>query len=94
MTLTRAAFLESVYILGLKYGASVTSWFRSDVHNSVVGGVPHSAHRFGLGVDLVFDKLRTPASDALFVEDARRLGVKVVVEGDHLHCQPLDWEPS
>jgi len=90
----RAPFLENVYILGLKYGASVTSWFRSDIHNTAVGGVAHSAHRFGLGVDLVFDTPRTSERDAIFVEDARRLGIRVIVEGDHLHLQPLDWEPS
>lgn len=92
--MNRAAFLENVYILGLKYGASVTSWFRSDIHNAAVGGVAHSAHRFGLGIDLVFDAPRSPERDALFVEDARRLGIKVIVEGDHLHLQPLTWEPA
>ena len=87
--MTRAEFADAVYVLGLKYNASVTSWFRSDAHNRVVGGVPHSAHRFALGVDLVYD---APVDAAAITEDARRLGLKLLREGDHDHVQPLTWE--
>lgn len=89
---TRAQFLENVYILGLKYGASVTSWFRTDLHNKAVGGVAHSAHRFGLGVDILFDTPIEHIDGVGFMEDARRLDIKVVAEGDHMHLQPLSWE--
>jgi hypothetical protein len=87
--MTRAEFLDAAYLLGLKYGASTTSWFRSDKHNKDVGGVPHSAHRFGLAVDLVYD---TPPNKTDIVEDARRLGLLLIREGDHDHLQPRDWE--
>ena len=86
--MSRADFLDAVFTLGLKYGASVTSWFRSDTRNKAVGGVPHSAHRYGLGIDLVFD---SPPDQDFLLEDARRLGLRVLPEGDHHHVQPLDW---
>ena len=86
--MTRSEFTDAVYVLGLKHGASVTSWFRSDKHNTVVGGVPHSAHHFGLGCDFVYD---TPPDAMLLGEDAKRLGLKLIREGDHDHLQPLDW---
>lgn len=86
--MTRSEFTEAVFTLGLLHGASTTSWFRSTKRNTAVGGVPGSAHRFGLGVDLVYD---SPPNITQLDADARRLGLRVLREGDHDHVQPLDW---
>jgi hypothetical protein len=73
-------------------GASATSSFRTAKHNHDVGGVPHSAHLAGLAVDVIYDD-PTP-TQAERQEWARRLGLKLIVEGDHDHLQPLDWAPA
>lgn len=83
-------FAEAVAMYCLLHGGSITSWGRSTHHNREVGGVPGSPHRFWRGADVVYDDLNTQ-SDPLRLEYARRLGLKIVQEGDHDHLQPLDW---
>jgi len=70
-------------------GGSVTSWKRTVRHNTEVGGVPNSAHLYGLGFDVVYDA-RPPL--AATMERARRLGLKLIREDDHDHIQPWNWE--
>lgn len=86
--MTPGEFAEAVSRYAMLTGASATSWGRSVEHNRTVGGVAHSAHIVWLGCDLVYDT--TPSPDR--VEWARRLGLKIVVESDHDHVQPLGWE--
>ena len=69
-------------------GASVTSWGRTYKHNTDVGGVAYSAHRFWLACDFVYDE---PGHEPERIALARRLGLKLLPEGDHHHAQPLDW---
>jgi hypothetical protein len=69
-------------------GGSVTSWGRTTTHNAAVGGVPRSAHRFWLAVDVVYD---APVAELEAIEIARRLGLRVIREDDHDHVQPLEW---
>jgi Peptidase M15 len=90
--MTRAEFLDAAYDLCQKYRASTTSWFRTDAHNKAVGGVPHSPHRFGLAVDVTYDTPLTADQKTMFIEDAKRLGIFVLPEGDHDHLQPADWK--
>ena len=82
-------FVDATYRYGALTGASVTSWGRTTTRNTAVGGVPFSAHRFWVGLDVVYDDSH-PAEVAR-VEIARRLGLKLIPEGDHDHLQPLDW---
>lgn len=89
--MTIGDFAEAVSLYCLLHGGSITSWGRSTKHNADVGGVPGSAHRFWRGADVVYDDPTTPTRDTLRLEYARRLGLKIVVEGDHDHLQPLDW---
>ena len=84
--MTVAEFAEAVSRYGMLMGASVTSWGRTLKHNTEVGGVTFSAHRFWLGCDLIYDG---PVLSKM--ETARRLGLKLIDEGDHDHLQPLDW---
>lgn len=84
--MTHHEFVDAVVTYGLMTGASVTSWGRTKARNSQVGGVPVSAHRAWLAVDVVYD---TPVPEG--VEIGRRLGLRVLPEGDHDHLQPLDW---
>jgi len=60
-------------------GASVTSYGRTGEHNTLVGGVVFSGHRFWRAADVVYDNGRIP--------EYRR-----IVEGEHDHLQPLDWQ--
>ena len=74
-----------------RLGGSVSSYGRTVKHNTVVGGVPQSAHQFLLGADVLYDE---PVSLALAQDTGMRLGLKVVRESDHDHLQPLAWSPG
>lgn len=88
--MTVGEFAEAVAMYCLLHEGSITSWGRSTKRNTTVGGVPGSSHRFWRGADVVYDD---PAAvkNPLRSEYARRLGLKLVIEGDHDHLQPLDW---
>jgi hypothetical protein len=61
---------------------SVTSWIRSPKRNKAVGGAENSLHKTGMAVDIVLDNRKDMH---LFVLKASSLGLKVRVEGDHIH---------
>lgn len=86
--MTIGEFAEAVRVYAVITGASATSWGRTKKRNAVVGGVPYSAHRFWLGVDMVYD-------DAIEEQDAKeiakRLGLRLIREGDHDHLQSAEW---
>lgn len=63
---------------------SVTSWWRSPARNKSVGGTRNSRHLMGLGVDLVPD---VGESRAEVMATARKLGLQVVDEQDHIHIE-------
>lgn len=86
--MTIGEFAEAVATYGLVMGGWVTSWGRTKHHNTTVGGVPYSAHRFWRGCDMLYDD---PPPREERVETGRRLGLLVIIEGDHDHLQPLDW---
>ena len=86
--MTRAEFAEAAATFCAITGGSVTSWTRTVTHNTAVGGVKNSAHLYGLAVDIVYD---TPQALPLTMERARRLGLKLIREGDHDHLQPGNW---
>lgn len=88
--MTIGEFAEAVATYCLIHGGSITSWGRTTIHNKVVGGVPGSAHRFWRGADVVYDDFNT-TKDQARVEYAARLGLKIIIEGDHDHLQPIDW---
>jgi len=70
--------------------ASETSGGRSAKHNAAVGGVLFSAHRFFRAKDVVYDDPASMSRDDR-VALAVRLRLKLIVEDDHDHLQPLDW---
>jgi len=70
--------------------ASETSGYRTRAHNAKLpGSVEHSPHLLGLAADVVYDG---PQPLELRQAWAQRLGLKLVVEADHDHLQPLDWQ--
>jgi hypothetical protein len=87
--MTRSEFAEAVFTYCQITSASVTSGERTRVHNAAVGGVLHSAHLVGFARDVVYD------APILTLETRRdwalRLGLFLIVEGDHDHLQPLGW---
>lgn len=88
--MTIGEFAESVAIYCYTHGGSITSWGRSLAHNKLVGGVSGSSHRFFKGADVVYDTSKT-YNEVSRIEYARRLGLKLIAEGDHDHLQPLEW---
>jgi len=85
---TLTEFAWAAYVYCTLTGASETSGARTRARNDLVGGVPHSAHLVGLARDVVYD-------EPIALEErqawAQRLGLRLVVELDHDHLQPLDW---
>lgn len=82
--MTIGEFAERVYLYCSVLGGSTTSWIRTEKHNQRVKGHPRSLHRVGLGCDVIYDA--TPERE-LRVQWADRLGLQVVMEGDHDHLQ-------
>lgn len=83
-------FADLVLAYSRVFSASQTSGVRTITHNAQVGGHPKSAHLFGLAADVVYDGAR-PGHEADDWLHAR--GLKRIVEGDHDHLMPLDWNP-
>ena len=79
-------FSDKVLALCLIYDCSETSGFRTEKRNKAVGGVPNSRHKVGLGRDIVLD---VPVRTEEVCRAARRLGLWVLVEDDHIHLQEL-----
>jgi hypothetical protein len=87
---TPTDFAEAARTYALAHGASVTSWLRTPDRNRRVGGAERSAHLEALAVDLVYDH---PIPEPQRRLDAELLGLRLIVETDHDHLQPLDWRP-
>jgi len=77
-------FLDCQLALAVKYRFSTTSGLRSLLRNIQVRGHINSRHLFFLAVDCVLD-VKTNAKQ--FARDARRLGLKAILEKDHIHIQ-------
>jgi len=86
--MTRGEFAEAVYTYCTLLGGSVTSWIRTDERNRGVNGVEHSPHLVGLGADVEYD---SPPTFQVRAEWAGRLELRLILEDDHDHLQPLDW---
>ena len=87
--MTPHTFLDALMQLAGRFKFRETSGYRSAGGNQIVGGVKYSSHQFWLGRDILLD----PGEDTvMFTEAARRVGLKVLNEGDHLHVQPATWE--
>jgi hypothetical protein len=77
-------FSDKVLFLCLVFDCSETSGFRTNTRNIAVGGALNSRHLVGLGRDIVpDDQSRTDE----VCQAARKLGLWVLVEGDHIHLQ-------
>lgn len=77
-------FAEILQELRAHVPFSVTSWWRTERHNRLIGGSPHSQHLTGLAADLVPDKADSyPALEI----NARSFGLTTLHETDHLHVQ-------
>lgn len=86
--MTLGDFAHAVSIYCAITNASVTSWIRSAARNERVGGVKYSSHQVGLGADVVYD---IPLDVDGRKEWAKRLNLKLIVESDHDHIQPMEW---
>ena len=77
-------FTLAILSLASRFRFSVTSWGRSEQHNTAVGGVVDSTHLYWLAVDVVLD---SDLDTIAFCEAARRLGLVCLSEPGHLHVQ-------
>lgn len=78
-------FISLILALRMRFSFSVTSWGRTAAHNMAVGGVLDSFHLLWLGMDVVLDPGEIVAE---FIKAAKRLGLQVIPEQDHLHIEP------
>jgi len=83
--MTHSEFALIVAALAESHACSVTSWWRSERRNHLVGGHQNSYHLRGLAADFTFD---TPNDRAEFIERARNYPLDVVPEDDHVHIEP------
>jgi len=80
------SFVAAVLTVHCHVPFSVTSWMRTPAHNKAVNGVADSYHLCGLGIDIVLDN---PSDRPIVEQEAKRVGLSVLDEQDHLHLQPL-----
>jgi hypothetical protein len=83
-------FIQRVLCLCAIHDASVSSWVRSEGHNTYVGGSPNSAHRISRGAfaaDVVLDMHGDPEKISNLCQDAKKLGLRYLDEIDHIHLQ-------
>lgn len=77
-------FCREIWKLSLLWKFSVTSWFRTPMHNAAVGGVPNSWHLTGLAVDVILDaEDETPQ----FIMACENRGLVAIDEKSHIHVQ-------
>ena len=86
--MTDVEFLIAVRAYCHITGGSITSYGRTVKHNGEVGGVTFSAHLVWLAADIVYDSAAGAEKRDGW---ARRLGLKLIHEGDHDHAQPEGW---
>lgn len=91
--MTYGQFSEHILALCARHSCSETSGLRTVKRNRAVGGTDGSKHlveKAEAGVayarDIVPDRYTKPVVAAI-IKDAAALGIQVIDEGDHLHCQ-------
>lgn len=85
---TRALYFTIlIALVQQRYPCSVTSWWRTRLHNVALDGHPESFHLQGIAADLVLDNPEHRAPLKRFAED---LGLQAMDEGDHVHVE-LDY---
>ena len=81
-------FLSALMALAGRFSFRETSGYRSKAGNTAVGGVQYTSHQFWLGRDVLLDSGENREE---FIEAAKRLGLRPLDEGDHIHLQPAFW---
>src|SRR5436309_9629757 len=93
--LTPLEFAERVLLLKELIPFSVSSWGRTDIHNSAVGGVEKSGHRKWLAADIIPDPGWVATQFFMDVSQAAaRYDLEVIDEWatkGHYHLQPRGW---
>jgi hypothetical protein len=85
-----AAVAEAILRYCRTTDASVTSGYRTELHNGALkGSVPDSPHTRGLAADVVYDHPGVATTRETFASD---LGLEIVHESDHDHLQPKGWK--
>ena len=82
--MTPHEFLSKKMQLACRFPYRERSGYRDPISNRQVGGVVNSKHQLWLATDIV---LHSPHDQPAFIEEAQKLGLKVLDEGNHLHIQ-------
>lgn len=85
--MTPLEFHSALMAFAYRTRASVTSYGRTESRNAAVGGVNNSYHLLWMAADVVYDNPAPPPE--VRQRTGTQLGLKVVLEGDHDHLQPL-----
>ena len=94
LMLTPLEFAERVLLLKELVPFSVSSWGRTETHNTAVGGVPKSAHRHWLAADIIPDDTLSGGAGTLLQIAASRYDLEVIDEWatkGHYHVQVKGW---
>lgn len=79
-------FIDKILALRIETEFSVLSWIRTERRNKSVGGNSNSYHKLALAVDVVCDD---DDDNEKLINNAKRLGLGVLNEGDHIHIQAV-----
>lgn len=80
-----ADFALLIFALCKTFNGSVTSWIRTIKRDKAVGGVTITRrHTTGKAVDIVLDD---PRQNPAFVAAAIAMGLRAVIESDHIHVE-------
>ena len=84
-------FWLDCYVICTRFNGSESSGYRTEKHNTQVGGKPDSLHRFGYAKDIVFDD-NSVIDDA--ISFAHGLGYDCLFHDGHLHVEyDPRWKP-
>lgn len=82
--MTPLDFHQTMMVLSSRFAFRETSGYRDVLSNAQVGGHPQSRHMLWLARDVVLSHSHDIPH---FVQEAKRQGLTVIDEGDHLHVQ-------
>ena len=93
--MTPHEFLDAKMQLSARHRFREVSGYRSPAQNTLIEAnqghpvLPYGPHQYWVGTDIEPDPTE---NRTMLIESARRVGLKALDEGTHLHLQPATWE--
>lgn len=94
--MTYPDFCDAVKTLHIHHPFSVTSWFRTEMHNQDVFGSSLSGHLLGLAIDGDYDRPLSYEDEENARTIAHELGLFFELKSSRVsfHAEPLDYNPE